>query len=170
MYESPSMTTSLAATDPFTQGAGPELLPPSGETPPEDPPLEPPLDPPELPPELVEPLEPPELPPEEPPLEPPDDPPLLLPDPLELPLEPPEEPPDPPDEPPLLPLFPLRPPDPVSGPEEPQATAAKETDIRTASDRPIRWGIDVTSREYPTWVSAAHDSERRLERAEVGRD
>jgi hypothetical protein len=169
MNESPSMTTSLLVTCPFTQGAGPELLPPSGDTPPDEPPLEPPLDPPELPPELVEPPElPPELPPEEPPLEPPDDPPLLLSGPLELPPKPLEDPPDPPDDPPPLVLGLLV--EPVSGPEDPQATAARERDIRADSDSPIRWGIEVTSREYPTWGAVAHDSGRGSERAEVGRN
>jgi len=143
------MTTSLLVICPFTQGAGPELLPPSGE-PPLEPPDEPPLDPPELPPEeppLEPPLEPPELLPEEPPLEPPDEPPLLS----ELPELPPELPPKPPDDPPLPPLALGLFDGPVSGPEDPQATAARGRAIMRTSDRPLRCGIEFTSREYPTW-------------------
>ncbi len=116
---------------PFTQGADPELLPPSGLLPellPVPPPDEllpvPPPD--ELPPELLLAVSPdPELPPdpEELPPEP-----ELLPDPpelLEAPLEPPLEVCCPPVE-------------PVSVAEDPQEIVASGTAIRDATTRHVR--------------------------------
>ncbi len=142
-------------TCPFTQGAVPELEPPSAEPPLElvEAPLDPPEPPEELvdPPELVEPLEAPLDPPlEEVPLELPD-PPLLLSDPLEAP-------PSPLDDAPLLPPAPAGPGSCVD--DDPQATLARGKAIRATSDRPIRCGIDVyLARDFDVgWASGPYDS------------
>ncbi len=148
---------------PFTQGAVPELDPPSAE-PPLDPPLDPPelvepLDPPLDPPELVEPLDPPleEVLPELP------EDPLLVSEPLELP----ELPPSPPEDDPLLPPAPGEPGSCVE--EDPQATLARGKAIRATSDRPIRCSIEMYLTRNPLLGERADHMTHQFSRRWVGR-